>query len=249
MKKLIILVSILVFSFSFFTSASAQERTCYYSFEVFGTDNWEMKNGFDSVIFEYSDDRGWRRYDGKIGLIEMGFNGLRGAGNTFMELDMARSFHMAINAATYSVALNRARTLGVTVGVGMSINDYAFATPTRFEKVDGTILPVETNEKLKKSKLNTFAIHIPIAFEVNPSRHFFFSVGAYADLVMASHVKSKFPKEKIKGANAEFAQFGLTARVGYRDAYFFTNYGLSDLIRSDRGPRVAPYSFGIGLDF
>jgi hypothetical protein len=200
-----------------------------------------------------------KHYSGHIGTWEVGFNGFRTTGNTyaaypagehgFMDLDNARSLHITANLFTFSTRFTRNNVVGMTMGVGVSFNDYAFDTKSAYVKVDGMLHPVAVDHQLKKAKLNTLSIHIPLALEVSPSRNFFFSVGGYADLLIGSHMKWKFPKEKLLGPSTNFLQAGVTARLGFRKVYVFGNYNCVEMFRSGRGPAVNAYSFGLGLGF
>jgi hypothetical protein len=237
-----------------------------YSFRVLGANRFDPSWQEHGFLWTESGS-----YSGRMGVFEFGFSGLRvpqmgyagfpAEERGFMDVDMARSFHFTFNIATLSVAFNRAQTLGMTLGAGLTVNDYAFQNKARIGKSGNHPTgmpvgygydvwhPIDTGETLKKSKLNTVAIHIPLALEVSPSRDFFFSVGCFADLIVASHFKSKFPKEKLKDAETNFGQFGVTGRVGFRGAYLFANYGFADLINYRHGPELRPWSFGVGFGF
>jgi hypothetical protein len=260
MKKSLLMLAVLAATLTASVqSALGQENPDQMSIRVAGYEvllngkkdgsknNW--KDGF----------RRQHKYGGRIGTFELGFGGLRAtpsayaaypdAERGFMDLNMAKSIHVGINLFTFSSRLTRDNTLGVTWGIGLSSSNFMFDTPTTFTKQDKLVHPVEVDYSLKKSKLNTFAVRIPLAFEINPTRDFFFSVGGYADLMFGSHMKWKSPKDKLYRLGTNFLQAGLTARVGARNIYAFANYGMVDLFRNGRGPVVSPYTFGIGFGF
>ncbi len=198
-------------------------------------------------------------YGGRIGTFEIGFNGLRDAPGAysaypdsdagFMDLRMGKSFHFTMNVFTFSTALTRDRVLGVTAGIGFTANNYVFETPSAFIRQERLLLPADADHALKKSKLNTFALHFPLALEVNPTRHFFFSAGGYLDLVTGGHMKWKSPKDKLRGVGTNFLQAGVTLRVGFRHAYAFGSYNFTEVFREGRGPRLNPYTVGLGFGF
>jgi hypothetical protein len=200
-----------------------------------------------------------RPYGGRIGTWELGFNGFDTRSNTysmyptdeqgFMELDMAKSLSITMNMFTFSTSFTRSNALGLTMAVGFTSNNYVFDTPTRFAKAGRMIHPVAPETNLKKSKLSTLALHVPLALEINPSRNFFFSVGGYVDLMLKSRLKSKFPKEKLWNPYTNFLQAGVTVRAGFRNLYLFGNYGLTEVFKAGRGPAVNPYTFGFGWGF
>lgn len=200
-----------------------------------------------------------RHYGGRIGTLEVGFNGFNTpasgysiypeAEQGFMDLNMGRSFHITVNVFTFATSFTRNNVLGFTMGVGLTSNDFAFETPAYYVKADRMIHPEFPEHELKKSKLHTLALHIPIALEINPTRTFFVSAGAYADLLLKSHLKTKFPKEKLHSPYTNFVQAGVTLRIGFRNVYAFGNYALIDLFRDGKGPQITPYSFGLGFGF
>jgi hypothetical protein len=219
-----------------------------HSITILGIDEWHRWSDLPP-----------ERYRGYLGEFEIGFAGLRKAPmayslypddeHGFMDLNTARSYHITVNIGDLSFALNRAHTLGMTIGAGVTINDYTFEDQARIVKANDRLQPLPIDESIAKSKLNTVAIHIPLLFEFSPARDFFLSAGCFADLIVGSHLKSKFPKRKINNAYTNLGQFGVTARVGYRDTYFFANYGFADLINYEYGPALRPWSFGVGLKF
>lgn len=200
-----------------------------------------------------------RYYGGRIGSFEIGFNGFRSTPGAysaypadeagFMDLRMGKSFHFTFNLCSFSAALTRNNVLGVTGVIGFTANNYAFDVPTAVVRVNRMARPVDIGHALKKAKLNTFAIHFPLAIEVNPTRNFFFSAGGYVDLMTGAHFKWKSPKDKLRGLGTNFLQAGLTARIGFRNAYAFGSYNFVETFRKGRGPVLNPYTFGLGFGF
>jgi hypothetical protein len=202
--------------------------------------------------------RNWN-YSGRIAPLEVGFNQLRTwehsysaypiAEKGFMELDIARSVNVTLNLSTFSSALTRGNWLGISMAVGVTYNQYTLDTPVGFVKWEKMLHPVETGYFLKRSKLRSLALHVPMVLEINPTRNFFVAAGGYADVVLWSDAKWKMPKEKLPSPYINFFQMGLTARVGFRDLYVFGNYSIGELFKPGRGPRLNPYTFGLGFGF
>lgn len=200
-----------------------------------------------------------KKYGGRIGTVELGFNGFRSTGASyrgypageagFMDLNMGKSFHLTVNVFTFSTSFLRDNLLGMTIGVGLTSNDYTFETPATYIKSDNMIRPVDPGYYLKKAKLHTLALHIPLALEVNPTRSFFVSVGGHIDLMLRSHLKWKSPKEKLRSPYTNFLQAGVTARIGFRHAYLMGSYNFVEMFKGGRGPALTPYMFGIGFGF
>jgi hypothetical protein len=166
-----------------------------------------------------------------------------------MDLRNGKSIHLTFNMFTFSTGLNKRNTLGLTAGIGFSCNNYRFDTPVTFAVSSRMLHPVDPESYLKKSKLTTFAIHFPLALEVNPTRNFFFSVGGFVDLVTGTHMKWKAPKDKLRGLGTNFFQAGTTARIGFKNAYVFGSYNFVEMFRDGRGPVVNPYTIGMGFGF
>jgi hypothetical protein len=254
MKKIVLAIAAILT----LCGAAAQERQSQMAINLAGYEILLEPDGtrVDSDN-SFSNRRHRNTYSGHIGTWELGFNGFRSTGNSyalypasengFMDLRMGRSFSFTANLFTFSTSFTRNNVFGLTMGLGLSSNDYVFDNNSAFAKIDRMIRPVDAGRELKKAKLNTFAIHIPLALEVSPSRNFFFSVGAYADLLVGSHFKWKHHKEKLRGPYTNFLQAGVTARVGFRKFYIFGNYGLIDMFKQGQGPALTPFSFGVGF--
>lgn len=236
-------------------TAAAQENENQMSIRVAG---WEvLLEGGTTTSFSVKTRS--KHYGGRIGTFEIGFNGFRDAPGAysayhdsdagFMDLRMGKSLQFTMNLFTFSSALTRDRVLGVTAAIGFTANNYVFETPYAYTRHERLLLPVDTDHYLKKAKLNTFAFHFPLALEVNPTRHFFFSAGGYLDLVTGGHMKWKRPKDKLRGVGTNFLQAGVTLRVGFRHAYAFGSYNFTEVFRDGRGPRLNPYTVGFGFGF
>lgn len=200
----------------------------------------------------------YRYHGSSIGVLEVGFNNFRTYDNTyalysgseagFMDLDIARSVDVTLNLSTFSASLVR-NALGVSMALGVAYDQYSLDDPMPLAKTGGVLRPVGGDNDLKRSKLRSLALHVPLVIEITPARNFFLSAGGYADLVFWSSAKWKSPKEKFRNPYFNFLQAGLTARIGFRDVYIFGNYDITELFETGKGPRVNPYTFGLGFGF
>lgn len=167
-----------------------------------------------------------------------------------MDLKNGKSIYFAVNPFTTSAPITRDGTLGFTAGVGLVWRNYTFDNPVTIRKVNGKIVPADLSDLngLKKSKLTTVAIDIPVMLDINFGKNFFISAGVYGGIVIGSHTKYKKPKTKDKGGHAmEMFDYGLTARAGFTHFYLFGNYGLNDLFKSNRGPSAQTFTVGLGI--
>ena len=234
----------------------------FLSIRVAGYEVWlnGEDNGHREREHEHDRDHRRRRwnYGGRLGLLEVGFNNFRTYDNSyfmypaaergFMELDIARSINVTLNLSTFSTPLIR-NFMGISMGLGVAYDQYTLDNPVPFEKNGGVLHPVMTDSYLKRSKLRSLALHVPLVLEITPARNFFLSAGGYADLVFWSSAKWKSPKEKFRNPYFNFLQAGLTARIGFRDLYLFGNYDITELFETGKGPRLNPYTFGLGFGF
>ncbi len=214
----------------------------------------ETDNELDWFRSQYNDG-----YGGRIGLFEFGYSGFRSFGNSyaaypdtehgFMNLDRVGSFHVAINFSTLSTSLLRNRKLGVTMVIGVAYNGYTLDKPVALDKIDGMLRPLEPDDPLKWTKLRSWWGHFPLVLELNPTRDFFVSAGGYADFLLWSDAKWKSPKNKLADPYINPLQLGLTARIGFREWYFFGNYALTEFFQAGKGPRYKPWTFGFGFGF
>lgn len=197
-----------------------------------------------------------KKYETHQAYFEFGFNALTSPDysmypdeqSDFMDLNNARSFSVALNLFHLGTNLNKSHSLGLCTSLGIMWNDYTFSDDVTIKRVDGMLQPVDIDKTYKKSKLNTFSIHLPVTIEAN-YKNYFISAGVYGDLVLGSHTKVKFPKEKSHNMYVNTFQAGLTARVGYRELYLFGNYGLVNLFKDGKGPKTRPVTIGFGIGF
>jgi hypothetical protein len=195
------------------------------------------------------------KYDGHLSTMEMGFNELLMLDYSaypaneqgFMELNNGRSMQVALNIFKVAAALNRAQTLGVSSSLGIVWNDYVFMNDITLERRDGMVHPVAIASTYKKTKLNTFALRIPLLLDLNFGKNFFLSAGFYGDLVLGSHTKIKFPKEKARNPYVNVFQAGGTVRGGYGNFYIYGNYSATNLFKGGKGPGAQPLTIGLGL--
>ncbi|MEG2281959.1 MAG: outer membrane beta-barrel protein [Rikenellaceae bacterium] len=196
------------------------------------------------------------RYKGHIAFLEFGFNNFTSPKynkatmkDEPIDLNMARSIYVGWNIVTFSTALNRSNTLGISTAFGFVWRNFVFDNDITLKNIDGMLHATPIDPSYKKSKYNTFSINIPVVLEYT-KKDFFVAAGLYADILVSSQTKIKSPEEKHKGdlySNPIGA--GVTARVGYKRFYAFGNYGFVNVFDADRAATVKPWTIGIGLGF
>lgn len=201
-----------------------------------------------------------RYYSSHLGVFELGFNIVASSSydaypdseKGFLEFNTGKSAQINLNLLSTSFALNRSKTLGMIMAVGLQFNNYRFAEPITLQKADGMIHPSEIDTEktnYKKSKFTSFGIWVPVMFEAAIANKFFIAAGVYGSLNMCDHTKYSAPKTKLHGIYMAPLTGGVTARIGFKKIYIMGNYNLSGLFKKDKGPDINMLSVGFGLGF
>jgi len=180
--------------------------------------------------------------------------------------------HLDINyAGSRSFALNFAGTkikliddyFGLVTGLGLQYHSYKLKNDYTLG-LDGDSLTafIDTTINIRKNKLRTAHLVIPLMVEINTSkdtdRSFHISAGVIGGLNLGNKYKQKYEvlstdekeKSKVKSQwNVSPFKLDATARVGYGDFSLFANYALTDMFQSDSNPQVRPFSAGLTLNF
>ena len=238
-------------------SAKAHSQEEQVNINVAGIDLTISPSGPFSRVHTFSR---YAKYRSHLALFELGFNiptnvsygTYNGTVEPWFNLIDTKSTQYTFNVFSVGTRLSPNGTVGLSAALGITWSNYVFETPTRVQRTDGMITaePVDTKGWVK-SKINTFALHLPILLEVGQRKGFFAAVGGYGDLVVGSRSKikySKHNKEINRGLNLPLLQAGVTARVGYRRVYMFGNYSLTELFRNE-GPATNILTIGLGLGF
>lgn len=168
--------------------------------------------------------------------------------NYFMDLS-AKSLQFNFALWRMTLFLNESRTMSLTTGLQISCNDYVFSGNVALVKENGMLMPKVISPQYKKSKMTTTSLQIPVLFSIGKTRSFHFSAGVYGGVLLGSHTKIKFPKEKTYNLYMQPFYGGVTARAGYRGCYIYADYGLSQMFKQGKGPGVFPLTIGLGLGF
>ena len=238
-------------------SAKAHSQEEQVNINVAGIDLTISPSGPFSRVHTFSR---YAKYRSHLALFELGFNiptnvsygTYNGTVEPWFNLIDTKSTQYTFNVFSVGTRLSPNGTVGLSAALGIPWSNYVFETPTRVQRTDGMITaePVDTKGWVK-SKINTFALHLPILLEVGQRKGFFAAVGGYGDLVVGSRSKikySKHNKEINRGLNLPLLQAGVTARVGYRRVYMFGNYSLTELFRNE-GPSTNILTIGLGIGF
>lgn len=177
------------------------------------------------------------------------YSEMSGDANYFMDLHNAKSLQFNFALWRMTVYLNESRTMSITTGLQLCFNDYVFSGNVTLAKENGMLVPLVISPQYKKSKMTTASFKIPVMFNIGKYRSFQFSAGVYGGVILGSHTKVKFPKEKMYNLYMRPFLGGVTARVGYHGFYVYADYGLSGMFKQGKGPGVMPLTIGLGLGF
>ncbi|NND78146.1 MAG: outer membrane beta-barrel protein [Flavobacteriales bacterium] len=228
-----------------------------------GNDGHEDSLGHDG----FSDKSDLTFWDG----IDIGVNGYF-FGEEFEAQAPEGSEHLEINyAGSRSVSLNFAETkvrlikdyVGIYSGLGIQYHSYKFKNDyTLGLDGDSVVAYMDSTINIRKNKLRTGYIVIPLMLEFNTSRDadrsFHISAGVVGGLNIGNKYKQKYEvletneKEKLKlKSDWNIAPFKLDAmaRIGFGDFMLHASYALSDMFDSDSNPQLRPFSAGLTLNF
>lgn len=167
----------------------------------------------------------------------------------FMDLNNGKSIHVAFNFVTFNTLLTKSRTLGLSIGLGLSVENYVFSNDLTIKYADGMMRPEPIDSSYKKSKLVATYLHVPVLLDWNIRRGLFLSAGLNFDLNIGGHTKIKFPKEKYRNCHLNPFNVGATVRLGFQRLYVYGNYSFMEMFKQDQGPKAHRMSVGLGLWF
>lgn len=178
----------------------------------------------------------------------------------FMDLNAGKSVTVGVNLLQYNIGLQRnSHNIGLITGMGLTFNNYRLDSPyILIRDINGNTSYYETNRIIKKNKLVTTFLTVPVLLELQiptSSGHpVFFSSGLYGGFKLGSHTKMVYSdnegKEKEKSRsdlNINSFKYGATIRGGYRFIKLYASCDLSRLFQAGQGPEIYPWSVGITL--
>ncbi|MBP8959306.1 MAG: outer membrane beta-barrel protein [Bacteroidales bacterium] len=207
-----------------------------------------------------------KKFKGHISGIELGFNGFLSEDNSFslpsdidyMNLHTGKS--ICFNIIPLQESFGFTQHFGLVTGMGLNWNNYRFDENNNIVKSpDGTISEFIPDEILKKSKLTTLYLTIPILLEVQvptDNKQLNFGGGVIGAVKLGSHSKMVYKNgDKVK-SNDDFSlnilRFGFTARAGFENLNFYATYYKTPLFISGKGPGgygLYPFEIGVSITF
>lgn len=206
--------------------------------------------------------------------IEYGLNNLMTSTNSFarpdgygyMRLNTFGSWNLNLNFAQSSTAIIGEK-FGIVGGLGLEMNFYSFRGDNNIQvseesgEIEERILADDYN--VRKSKFRTMYLTSPLLLEAqfgkNKSKdRFYISGGVLGGLRIGSTTKivhgvdGKRQKlvERGKDLNINRWRWGLTARMGYKEAFnFYATYYMTPLFEKNKGTELYPLAVGFRMNF
>lgn len=167
----------------------------------------------------------------------------------FMDQQVGKSIHVGWRVFSLDVQLNRARTISLSTGLSVSWDNYRFDPVWSLERVDGGIRPVAMEKEMKKSKLATCQLGLPIGIRFVPMRKMELSIYGYGELVTDAWTKVAKPKTKSDLTGLNDFRFGVQIVATYHNLGFYYKQSFTPLFKSNVGPKCYPISVGIAWGF
>ncbi len=232
-----------------------------FSFKKYSQDdNWNDKD------FDRPFHRRANRFRGHWTGVEFGFNNYVNSDNSlslpadieYMSLNSGKSASFNINFSQLSIGFTR--HIGLVTGLGLNWNNYKFDGDNNILKGDnGVIEELDPGTNLKKSKLATVYLYVPVLleFQLPVDNHCLnIAAGPVGAVKLGSHTKMVYesgPKVKsYKDFSLNMLRYGATARAGYGNFQIYGTYYLTPLFQSGKGPGgydLYPFEVGIAFTF
>ena len=165
------------------------------------------------------------------------------------------SRYFAIAFAQRPTLINGKRArLSLYYALEGSWNNYMFENNVVANKGASQVEFNTASEELKKTKLTTFALQLPVVPRVSfyngsGRKVFHLGVGGFIGYRLDSYSKIKRPNNDVERNHSNFYlndfRYGLVGHVGVLKTNLFVKYDLNPVFQAGKGPDVRTLSFGI----
>ena len=137
-----------------------------------------------------------------------------------------------------------------------SWNNFMFQDPILVQKGPTNIQFVQSPEPLKKSKLTTFALQLPVVprlsfYNSSGRKVFHIGLGGFIGYRLDSYTKIKHENSSNTRDHNNFylnnLRYGLVGHLGIVKTSLFVKYDLNPVFQAGKGPDVRALSFGISF--
>lgn len=206
------------------------------------------------------------RFRGHWAGVEFGFNNYLTSGNSmtmpddisYMNLHSGKSNSFNFNFSQLSFGFTR--NIGIVTGLGINWNNYRFDGNFNIQKgPDGKIDSISPVRSLKKSKLATVYLTLPILLELQApveNHNLHVSAGFIGAIKLGSHSRMIYEggddNKSYSDFNLNLLRYGATARIGYQHFQFYGTYYMTPLFETAKGPGgydLFPFEIGFSFTF
>jgi hypothetical protein len=233
-------------------------------FEKFSSDETDVWNDQDNADNDKA--KMSNRFKGHWAGFEFGFNNYMTSDNSlsmpvnidYMTLHSGKSNNFNLNFSQMSMGITR--RIGIVTGLGLNWNNYRFDYNNNITKgVNGVIEMFDPGAVLKKSKLTTLYLDLPILLEVQipaDNNHLNLAVGPIGAVKLGSHSKMVYEDGNKLKSDGDFSlnilRYGATARLGFENFQIYGTYYLTPLFKSGKSPdgvELFPFELGFAFSF
>ncbi len=178
--------------------------------------------------------------------------------DNFLEVDLAKSRSISFNMFEEKLRIF-GDYFGVFTGLGFEINSYALRNDYTLQMNDGMVTAFKDSTiTLRKNKLRTTWVNVPLMFEFNTStvtdKNVHLSAGVIGGWRLGTKYKQKYKmdgeKFKVKSNKSLHMmdyKMDASVRLGFRSFTLFANYGLTPLFEEGKAAEIHPITLGIQI--
>ena len=213
---------------------------------------------------EHEKARRRSHFKGHWSAFEAGLNNYLTADNSltlpeeidYMNLHSSKSMNFNFNFSQMSIGFTR--HLGIVTGLGFRWNNYRFDGNNNIQKgVDGIIEMLDPGNILKKSKLSTVYLSLPLLLELQiPADYHRLNIafGPIGAVKIYSSSKMIYEDGDKVTSDSDFSlnmlRYGATARVGFENFHLYGTYYMTPLFKPGKSPGgVELFPFEVGIAF
>lgn len=155
-----------------------------------------------------------------------------------------------------TISNGRRAKLSLYYAIEASWNNFMFEEDSVARKGISYVQFVSAPEPLKKSKLTTFALQVPVVprisfYNASGRKTFHLGIGGFIGYRLDSYTKVKYQTNNKDRLHSNFYlndfRYGLVGHLGIVKTNLFVKYDLNPVFQDGRGPDVRTLSFGIAF--
>jgi hypothetical protein len=213
---------------------------------------------------EYERARRRSHFKGHWSAVEAGLNNYLTSDNSltlpeeidYMNLHSSKSMNFNFNFSQMSFGFTR--HFGIVTGLGFRWNNYRFDGNNNIQKGEAGIIEIlDPGDILKKSKLSTVYLSLPLLLELQiPADYHRLNIafGPIGAVKLFSSSKMIYEDGDKVSSDSDFSlnmlRYGATARVGFENFHLYGTYYMTPLFKPGKSPGgVDLYPFEVGIAF